>query len=194
MSGVRKRLVVGVTGASGPQLAARLLLATSRMPEVETHLIVSHSARRTVGLELDPSCLTLTSLSDLADVTYQPNDIAAAVASGSFATMGMVIIPCSMKTLGGIASGYAEGLVARAADVTLKERRPLVLVTREMPLNLMHIRNMETVTLAGATVLPPVVGFYDNPNDINALLDHIVGRVLDQFGIDADLFPRWSSP
>jgi polyprenyl P-hydroxybenzoate/phenylacrylic acid decarboxylase-like protein len=128
----------------------------------------------------------------LADVTHDPSNLGASISSGSFRTCGMVIIPCSMKTLASIASGLTADLIARAADVCLKERRRLVLVTRETPLNLIHIRNMETVTLAGATVLPPVPAFYHRPETIEDLLRQTVGKVLDQFGIEHDLFERWS--
>jgi 4-hydroxy-3-polyprenylbenzoate decarboxylase len=131
---------------------------------------------------------------ELADVVYDPGDYAAAVSSGSFRTMGMVVAPCSMSTLGAIASGVSTSLVARAADVTLKERRPLVLLTRETPLNLIHLRNMVTVTEAGATVLPPAPAFYHGPETIEDLVDQTVGKVLDQFLVDHELFTRWRSP
>jgi len=130
---------------------------------------------------------------ELADVVHQADDITAAVSSGSFVTKGMAIIPCSMHTLGAIAAGVTGDLVSRAADVCLKERRPLVLVARETPLNLIHLRNMETVTLAGATVLPPVLAFYHKPTTINELLLQTVGKVLDQFHIEHHLFRRWGS-
>lgn len=183
-----RRLVVGVTGASGPQLSMRLMEVLQKQDDIETHLVISSSARRTLQLEMPDS---KDRLEGLADIVHQPTDIAASIASGSFRTMGMVVVPCSMKSLAGIATGLTDGLLGRAADVTLKERRPLVLVTREMPLNLVHIRNMETATLAGATILPPVIGFYDNPKDVDGILDHIIGRILDQFDIDAGLFERW---
>ncbi len=185
----RPRLVVGMSGSSAPQLGITLLRALHDLGTVETHLVMSHGARQTVKLEadMDPS-----EVEALADVVHDPGDLAAAVSSGSFRTLGMVVIPCSMRSLAAIATGNTTDLLSRAADVALKERRPLVLVTRETPLNLIHIRNMETATLAGATVLPPVPAFYHRPRTIDDLLAHTAGKVLDQFGIEHDLFTRWS--
>jgi polyprenyl P-hydroxybenzoate/phenylacrylic acid decarboxylase-like protein len=186
----RRRLVVGMSGSSAPQLGYEFLKATRDIDAVETHFVLSQGARRSVELELkmDPD-----EVEKLADVVYDARDLGAAISSGSFLTVGMTIIPCSMRTLAAVASGNSDNLVARAADVTLKERRPLVLVTRETPLNLIHLRNMETVTLAGATVLPPVPGFYHQPKSIQDLLLHTCGKVLDQFGIPHELFRRWTS-
>jgi len=186
-----RRPVVAITGASGPQFGIRLLQVLADDASVETHLILSDSAWRTLELEVGT---TGTAVKELADVVYDPGDYAAAVSSGSFRTMGMVVAPCSMSTLGAIASGVSTTLVARAADVTLKERRPLVLLARETPLNLIHLRNMVTVTEAGATVLPPVPAFYHSPETIEDLIDQTVGKVLDQFPIDHELFTRWRSP
>jgi 4-hydroxy-3-polyprenylbenzoate decarboxylase len=185
----RPRLVVALTGSSAPHLGVRLLRELRALGEVETHCIVSDGARLTIELEMgmDPDEVTR-----LADVVHAPDDFSASVASGSFETIGMVVIPCSMGTLGAIAAGTTPNLVARVADVALKERRRLVLVTRETPLSLVHIRNMETVTLAGAIVLPPVPAFYHRPRSIDDLLAHTVGKVLDQFAIRHDLFTRWS--
>jgi polyprenyl P-hydroxybenzoate/phenylacrylic acid decarboxylase-like protein len=183
-----RRLVVGMTGSSAPQLGHRLLLAVHDLKDVECHLIVSRAARVSIAAELDAG---VDDVMALADVTYEPGDFAAAVSSGSFKTAGMVIMPCSMRTLASIASGVGGDLIGRAADVCLKERRRLVLVTRETPLNLIHLRNMETVTLAGATVLPPMPAFYHHPRTIDDLLDQTVGKVLDQFDIDHHLFQRW---
>jgi polyprenyl P-hydroxybenzoate/phenylacrylic acid decarboxylase-like protein len=182
-------LVVGVTGSSAPQLGYRLLLALRAIDDVECHLVVTKAAATSIAAELD---MAVAEFSSLADVVYDSANFAAAISSGSFRTMGMVVIPCSMRTLGAIASGSGGDLVARAADVCLKERRPLVLVTRETPLNLIHLRNMETVTLAGATVLPPMPAFYHRPRTIDDLLDQTVGKVLDQFDIEHQLFQRWS--
>ena len=186
-----RRLVVAITGASGPQFGIRLLQVLADDVSVEAHLILSDSARRTLELEAGT---TGAAVRELADVVYDPGDYAAAVSSGSFRTMGMVVAPCSMSTLGAIASGVSTSLVARAADVTLKERRPLVLLTREPPLNLIHLRNMVAVTEAGATVLPPAPAFYHGPETIEDLVDQTVGKVLDQFLIDHELFTRWRSP
>jgi polyprenyl P-hydroxybenzoate/phenylacrylic acid decarboxylase-like protein len=186
----RRRLVVGMSGSSAPQLGHEFLKAARELDSVETHFVLSQGARRSIELELD---MDPAELEKLADVVYDARDMGAAISSGSFLTVGMVVIPCSMRTLGAIASGNSDNLVARAADVTLKERRPLVLVTRETPLNLIHLRNMETVTLAGATVLPPVPGFYHRPKSIEDLLRQTCGKVLDQFGIAHELFKRWKS-
>lgn len=184
----RPRLVVGMSGSSAPQLAIALLECLGRLGTVETHFVMSEGARRSLQLEAEASPEYLHSL---ADVSYDPRDLGAAISSGSFLTAGMLVIPCSMRTLSAIATGNSQDLLTRAADVTLKERRRLVLVTRETPLSLIHIRNMETVTLAGATVLPPVVALYHRPQTIGDLLAHIVGKALDQFGIAHDLFTRW---
>ena len=186
-----RRLVVAITGASGPQFGIRLLQVLADDRSVEAHLILSDVAQRTLELEVGT---TGAAVRELADVVYDPGDYAAAVSSGSFRTMGMVVAPCSMSTLGAIASGVSTSLVARAADVTLKERRPLVLLTRETPLNLIHLRNMVAVTEAGATVLPPAPAFYHGPETIEDLVDQTVGKVLDQFLVDHELFTRWRSP
>lgn len=184
----KPRLIIGVTGASAPHLAIHLLTALARLNTVETNLVVSRAAHRTLELEAG---LRADDLAGLADVYHQRGDIAATIASGSFLTMGMVVVPCSMKTLAGIALGYSEDLLTRAADVCLKERRRLVLVTRETPLSLVHLRNMTAVTEAGAIVLPPMPAFYQRPASIEDLLAHVSGKILDQFGIEHDLSPRW---
>jgi len=186
-----RRLVVGISASSAPQYGIALLEALAANSDVESHLILSRSAHRTIELETD---LTATDVEELADIVHDPVDFAASVSSGSFLTAGMVVAPCSMGTLAAIAHGLTPSLIARAAGVTLKERRRLVLVPRETPLSLIHLRNMVTVTEAGATVLPPVPGFYSAPQSINDLISHTVGKVLDQFGIDHDLFRRWTTP
>ena len=162
--------------------------ALREIESVESHLIVSTGARKTIEHEmsLDPA-----EVEKLADVVYDPSDMAAGPSSGSFLTMGMVIVPCSMKTLASIATGASDNLLTRSADVSLKERRRLVLVPRETPLNLIHIRNMETVTLAGATVLPPVPAFYHRPRTLDDIINQTVGRCLDLFDIDSALVKRW---
>jgi polyprenyl P-hydroxybenzoate/phenylacrylic acid decarboxylase-like protein len=185
----RPRLIVGVTGSSAPQFGYELLHALADSGEVETHLVLSHGARKTVRLEMDADPAVLEAL---ADVVHDPTDLAAPISSGSFRTLGMVVIPCSMRTLAAIATGNAADLLTRAADVCLKERRRLVLVPRETPLSLVHLRNMEAVTLAGATVLPPVPAFYHRPRTIEDLLRHTAGKVLDQFGLEHELFTRWT--
>jgi polyprenyl P-hydroxybenzoate/phenylacrylic acid decarboxylase-like protein len=158
---------------------------------IETHLVLSVAARRTIELETETKVVEVEAL---ADVIHDPDDLAASISSGSFLTAGMVVAPCSMRTLAAIAHGLADNLLTRAADVTLKERRPLVLVTRETPLSLIHLRNMVAVTEAGAIVLPPTPGFYHRPRSIDDLVDQTTGKVLDQLGIDHDLFRRWATP
>ena len=184
----RKRLIVGVSGSSGPHLAWATLQALRGHPEVETHLVLSKGADLTIHLEMNKK---RSDFEVLADVCYDPNDLGAAISSGSFQTIGMAVVPCSMKCLASMATGTCEELLTRAADVCLKERRKLVVVPRETPLNLIHIRNMETLTLAGATILPPVPAFYHQPKTIEDLLNQTVGKILDQFGISHELFRRW---
>lgn len=185
----RIRLVVGMTGSSAPQLGIAFLQRLQQIDSVESHLVMTEGAKLSTRLEagLEPE-----DVQALADVSYDSRDLGAAISSGSFLIHGMAVVPCSMRTLSAIATGNASDLLVRAADVSLKERRPLVLVTRETPLNLIHIRNMETVTLAGATVLPPVLAFYHRPKTIDEVVDHIVGKVLDQFHIPHQLFTRWT--
>ncbi|WES62810.1 UbiX family flavin prenyltransferase [Microbacter sp. GSS18] len=186
-----KRLIVAVTGASAPHYARTLLTTLHERDDVETHLVVSRASRRTVQLELG---MSIAEFSALADVVHHPDDIAASISSGSFATAGMVVLPCSMRTLGAIAAGIGDDLITRAADVTLKERRRLVLAVRETPLSLIHVRNMTTVTEAGAIVMPPVPAFYTQPTSVEDIVDQFVGRVLDMFGIESDLARPWTGP
>ena len=181
------RVVVGVTGATGLVYAVRALEILRELG-YESHLVTSKAAALTRTYETD---LSKDELEAKADVVYHHADMGAALASGSFRTRGMLIAPASMRTLGEIATGVTSSLVSRAADVTLKERRPLVLMVRETPLNLIHLRNMVAVTEAGATVFPPVPAFYSHPTTIEQIVDHSVGRALDQLGIHADVFPRW---
>jgi polyprenyl P-hydroxybenzoate/phenylacrylic acid decarboxylase-like protein len=178
-----------MSGSSAPHIGVALLKALLDIDTVESHLIISTGARKTIEMEMgiDPA-----EVEKMADVVYDSTDLGAGPSSGSFLTIGMVVAPCSMKTLSSIANGLSENLLTRSADVCLKERRRLVLVTRETPLSLVHIRNMETVTLAGATVLPPVPAFYHGPQSIDDLLRHTAGKILDQFGIEHQLFKRWS--
>jgi polyprenyl P-hydroxybenzoate/phenylacrylic acid decarboxylase-like protein len=186
----RPRLVVGISGSSAPQYGVALLRTLRELGTVETHLIVSHGARKTIQMETD---LAVEDVEGLADVVYRPNDLGAAISSGSFLTMGMVIVPCSMKSLAAVAGGLSSDLLSRAADVTLKERRRLVLVPRETPLSLIHLRNMVAVTEAGGVILPPVPAFYHRPTSIEDLLQHTAGKVLDQFGIEHNAFRRWGA-
>jgi polyprenyl P-hydroxybenzoate/phenylacrylic acid decarboxylase-like protein len=186
-----RRLVVGISGSSAPHYGIALLRALRDLADVETHLVISSGAHRTIELETD---LKVVDIEELADAVHDPGDLAASISSGSFLTLGMVVVPCSMHMLASVAHGISDNLLARAADVTLKERRPLVLVPRETPLSLIHVRNMVAVTEAGATVLPPVPGFYQRPETIDDLLKHTTGKVLDQFGIEHELFRRWTTP
>jgi polyprenyl P-hydroxybenzoate/phenylacrylic acid decarboxylase-like protein len=187
MTGPR-RLVVGMSGSSAPQIGISLLEVLRQHQDIETHLVISEGARRSIQLEADTDP---DRVRELADESYDPRDLAAPISSGSFITDGMVVVPCSMRSLAAIATGNSTDLLTRAADVTLKERRRLVLVTRETPLNLIHIRNMETVTLAGATVFPPVLAFYHRPRTIDDIVGHVIGKILDQFGVPHKLFDRW---
>ncbi|MEW1551248.1 bagremycin/ferroverdin biosynthesis UbiX family decarboxylase BagM/FevK [Streptomyces tsukubensis] len=182
------RLIVAMTGATGAVLGVRLLTELSGNPQVETHLVLSRWARATVELETGLSAREVTGL---ADVSYLPDDQGAAISSGSFRTDGMVVVPCSMKTLAGIRSGYAEGLTARAADVTLKERRRLVLVPRETPLSEIHLENMLALARMGASIVPPMPAFYNLPGTVDDIVGHIVTRILDQFGIETTGARRW---
>lgn len=182
------RLIVGMTGATGAVLGVRLLTELRGNPRVETHLVLSRWARATVELETG---LSARDVAALADVTYSPDDQGAAISSGSFPADGMVIVPCSMKTLAGIRAGYADGLMGRAADVTLKERRRMVLVPRETPLNEVHLTNMLELARMGVSIVPPMPAFYNRPESVDDIVDHIVVRVLDQFGIETAGARRW---
>jgi 4-hydroxy-3-polyprenylbenzoate decarboxylase len=185
--GARRRVVVGISGATGVVYGVRLLEAL-RALEVETHLVVSGPGELTREYETD---LSAAALRALATASYRPNDVGAAIASGSFRTLGMVVAPCSMRSLAEIASGATSNLLTRAADVTLKERRPLILLARETPLSLVHLRAMVAATEAGAVIAPPVPAFYTRPKTIDDLVDHTVGRLLDLLGLDNDLARRW---
>jgi 4-hydroxy-3-polyprenylbenzoate decarboxylase len=180
--------LVGISGASGAIYGVRLL-ELLKGSDIETHLIVSRAARMTLSYETDWS---IADLEALATVTYPELDIGAACSSGSFKTLGMIIAPCSIKTMSEIASGVTSNLVSRAADVCLKERRRLVLMLRETPLHLGHIRSMATVTEAGAIVYPPVPAFYARPKSIHEMIDHTLGRALDLFDIELGTVRRWS--
>ena len=185
-----KRLVIGVTGASGVIYAIRLLEVLQGVADVETHLVLSIAARQTIKYE---TRYTVDEVTQLADVRHPLKNIAASISSGSFKTMGMVVVPCSMKTLSGITHSYSDNLLLRAADVTLKDRRPLVLLPRETPLHIGHLRMMVQATEMGAIILPPMPAFYHRPQTINELVDHTVNRVLDVLDIELkeELFERW---
>lgn len=182
-----KRLVVGVTGATGVQYAIRLLELVREHTAIETHLVVSPSGALTLRQEMG---LARHELHALADHTYSFRDVGATLASGSYVTMGMVVVPCSMRTLASVAHGFSDNLITRAADVTLKERRRLVLAVRETPFNLAHLRNMTSVTEMGGVIFPPLPAFYLHPGSLDAMVDHSVMRMLDLFGISLE-GPRW---
>jgi len=184
-----KRLVVGISGATGAVYGIRLLEFLSKT-DVETHLVVSRSAEKTIRMETQ---WTLEQVKALATVTYNMEDVGADISSGSFNTEGMAVIPCSIKSLSAIANSYNENLLIRAADVTLKERRKLVLVVRETPLHRGHLSLMLNVADAGGIILPPIPAFYFLPKTMDDLINHTVGRVLDVFGVDHSLFNRWGS-
>jgi flavin prenyltransferase len=184
------RLVVGMTGATGAAIGIRLL-EVLRALGVETHLVLSMWAKATIAMETDN---TVRQVQALATRSYGHQEQAAAISSGSFRTDGMIIAPCSMKTLAAIRIGYGEGLIARAADVTLKERRRLVLVPRETPLSEIHLENMLALTRMGTVMVPPMPAFYNRPAGLSDIVDHVVARVLDQFGLETDLTTRWEGP
>jgi 2,5-furandicarboxylate decarboxylase 2 len=186
---VAKRLIVGITGATGAVYGVRLLEAIRALKGWEAHLVLSEAGVLNAWHELR---MKRKDIERLARVAYHPKDIAATIASGSFLTEGMVIAPCSMKTLAAVAHAHADDLVSRAADVVLKERRRLVLLPRETPLNLAHLRNMAAVTEMGAIVFPPVPAFYSRPKSLDDLVMHTVARVLDLFGIHSPRLVRWA--
>ena len=188
-----KRLVIGIAGASGVIYAVRLLEVLHDVPNVETHLVLSDAARQTIGYETN---FTVEKVMELADVQYSIKNIAASISSGSFKTMGMVVVPCSMKTLSGIAMSFSDNLLLRAADVTLKDRRPLVLLPRETPLHLGHLRLMVQVSEMGAILLPPMPAFYHRPKTVDDIINQTINRVLDVLKIELehDLFDRWTGP
>ena len=185
------RVIVGITGASGTAYGVRLLEVLQQEPDVETHLVMSQSARRTMHYELG---MTVGEIEELADVVHKPNGIGASIASGSFRAHAMVVAPCSMKTAAGIATSYSDNLLLRAADVMLKERRRLVLLVRETPLHLGHLRILTQLAEIGAIIMPAAPAFYQRPETIDDLIDQTVNRVLDLADVELrrDLFPRWT--
>jgi 4-hydroxy-3-polyprenylbenzoate decarboxylase len=183
-----RRVIIALTGASGAVYGIRALELLRDDPGIETHLVLTKAARATIGYETDRSVAEVRAL---ADVVHSDGDLGAPISSGSFRTEGMLVAPCSVKTLSGIATSYDDTLVVRAADVVLKERRRLVLLLRETPLHAGHIRLMADVTASGAIVMPPVPAFYTRPVTIADIVDHTVGRALDALGIDTDAVQRW---
>jgi len=184
-----RRLIVGITGATGVIYGVRLLQLLREIPSVETHLMISDAGVLNLHQELE---MRRKQVEALAHVVHNVRDIGAAIASGSFQSEGMIIAPCSMKTLAAVANGLSDNLITRAADVVLKERRRLVLMVRETPFNLAHLRNMTSVTEMGGIVFPPLPGFYHRPQSIAEMVDHTLGRVLDLFAVQHTLTPRWN--
>lgn len=183
-----RRLIVGLTGATGAIFGIRILELLRNSRNIESHLVISGWARRTIEHE---TRYTLKQVCELAAVYHNSNNMAAEISSGSFITEGMVIVPCSMRTLGAIAHGSGEHLIHRAADVVLKERRRLVLVVRESPLSELHLENMLKLARMGVSIVPPMPAFYNHPKSIGDIVDHVVARVLDQFGIPVSVAKRW---
>lgn len=183
------KLIVGITGASGVIYGIRLLELLSKNEAIETHLIISEAGEMNIGYETD---WKIEDVKAMASFSYRNNDISARIASGSFKTDGMIIAPCTVKTMSALANSYADNLLTRAGDVTLKERRKLILLVRETPLHLGHIRSMEKLAEMGAIIMPPVPAFYHRPGTIQDIIDHTIGKILDILGIEHNLFPRWS--
>jgi 4-hydroxy-3-polyprenylbenzoate decarboxylase len=183
-----RRIVVAITGASGAVYGVRAVELLREMPEVETHLIITAGARKTLAYE---TATDAAAVMKLADAVYREDDLAAPISSGSYRTDGMIVIPCSIKTLSGVANCHNDNLVVRAADVVLKERRRLVLVVRETPLHLSHLRLMTEVTAAGGIIVPPVPAFYHQPQTVDDIVNQTVGRVFDLFDLDSDAVQRW---
>jgi len=183
-----RRIIVGVSGSSGSIYALQTLRALRALGSFEVHLVASDQAKQTVAIETD---VTASDLAALADVVHDNHDLAASISSGSFKTDGMIVVPCSMRSASAIAFSFNDNLLVRAADVCLKERRTLVLVVRETPLHVNHLRNLTRAAEAGAVILPPVPGTYARPKTLEDIVNHTVGKALDQFGIDHDLFARW---
>ncbi|KAF1047110.1 MAG: Flavin prenyltransferase UbiX [Herbaspirillum frisingense] len=184
----RQRLIIAITGATGAIYGVRLLEHLRGHAQVETHLLISDAGVLNIHQELDKSRKEVEAL---AEVVHNVRDVGASIASGSFASAGMIVAPCSMKTLASVAHGLSDNLITRAADVVLKERRRLVLMVRETPFNLAHLRNMTAVTEMGGVIFPPLPGFYHRPASMEQMVDHTLGRVLDLFGIAHQLTPEW---
>lgn len=182
-------LIIGITGATGVIYGIRLLELLSAMKEIETHLVISRAAEITINYETQ---WKINDVRKLANFSYDVEDIGACISSGSFRRDGMIIAPCTMKTMSALANSYADNLITRAGDVTIKERQKLVLMVRETPLHLGHIRNMERLAEMGVIIMPPVPAFYHKPKTIQDIIDYTIGKMLDLFGIKCDFFQRWS--
>lgn len=185
------RLIVGISGASGVIYGIRLLEALKAMPNIETHLVISKGGKLNIGFE---TAWDVKEVEALANIVHSDQNLAAVISSGSFQTGGMIIAPCSMKTLSGVVNSYADNLMVRAADVVLKERRRLVLVPRESPLHAGHTRLLHEATLMNAIICPPMPSFYSTPKTVDDIINHTVGRILDLFGLDSGLVKRWQGP
>lgn len=183
-----RRIIVGISGASGVIMGYLLLKALRQVSQVEIHLIVSEGAERNFAIETD---ITVAQLAELADIVHNNRNMAATISSGSFVTDGMIIIPASMKTVSGIANGFAENLLLRAADVCLKEGRKVVIVPREMPLSRVHLKNIKACADYGCVVIPPMLTFYNGSNSVEKQVNHIIGKILRQFGIEFSKFVEW---
>ena len=184
----RRRLIIGISGATGAIYGIRMLQILKSAPEVETHLVMSKAAERTITFETE---MTIKQVRDLADASYNILDIGATISSGSFPVEGMIVAPCSMKTLSAVATSLSVDLLSRAADVTLKEGRRLVLLVREAPLHIGHLKLMVQAAEIGATIVPPVPAFYNFPKTLDDVVNHTVGRVLDLFHLDVEIVKRW---
>lgn len=182
------RLIIGISGASGVIMGHYLLKVLKRFPQVETHLIITEGAAKNFACETE---IPLTEVEALADVVYNNKNLAASISSGSFKTDGMIILPCSMKTVAGIVSGFADNLLLRAADVCLKEGRKVVISPREMPLSRIHLRNIKEAADYGCVVVPPMLTFYNGSNSVEKQIQHIIGKILRQFGLEYDRFVEW---
>lgn len=187
----KMRIIVGISGASGVLYGIRLLEVLRTYQNIETHLIITEAAQKNLQLETNK---TVEEVKALATYVYENHDLAAPISSGSFSTEGMVIAPCSVKTLSGLANSFNVNLLIRAGDVSLKERRKLLIVFRETPLHLGHLRLLTQLAETGAIILPPVPAFYHHPQTIEDLIDHTIGKILDQFGLDHQLYKRWKGP
>jgi 4-hydroxy-3-polyprenylbenzoate decarboxylase len=183
-----KRLIIGMSGASGAILGISVLKVLAQLPDWESHLLISEGAAKTIEIETN---YTVEEVKSLATKYYELKDTGASIASGTFQTEGMIIVPCSMKTLAGIHSGYSDNLLLRAADVILKERRQLIVVPREMPLNTIHLRNMLELSQLGVMILPPMLTFYNRPQTIDNMIEHVTGKIFNAFGIESPNFKRW---
>ena len=182
------RIIIGISGASGVIYGIRLLQVLQDLSDIETHLVITPGGKLNISLETD---FDLKTIEQLADVVHSNRNLGASIASGSFTTKMMVIIPCSMRTLSGVVTSYANNLIVRAADVVLKERRQLILVPRETPLHTGHCELLHKASLMGATLIPPNPAFYNHPESIDDIINHTVGRVLDLIGLDNDIVKRW---